>query len=290
MTVRRASAPSGSLLLTLSTTPSMSANMRAATPRGCIWAWLARRRVTMASSAITRPYRSETGSPWISSAIDLTIGPRHPGGEWAGLRLTSKLIGVEPRAYLAGLISRIVASYPQSRLDELLPWAYPTHPPSRRPLKKQNTAYPVRAVADRAPVRNGALSRADGGHLQPVRLHHRAVGRWLREAAARALAYRDAPHLPGRQFLFRRHAAAVLAHGDAVQPRPIPCERLPLELFRAGGRERRHQPCYDACLPGGLPRRRDLDIQDRLSTQELAEMRSFKRSVEDTREKRPQAG
>jgi len=157
MTVRRASAPSGSLLLTLSTTPSMSANMRAATPRGCIWAWLARRRVTMASSAITRPYRSETGSPWISSAIDLTIGPRHPDGEWAGLRLTSKLIGVEPRAYLAGLISRIVASYPQSRLDELLPWAYPTHPPSRRPLKKQNTAYRRSLIRDNLMVWSAAI-------------------------------------------------------------------------------------------------------------------------------------
>src|SRR4051812_21982282 len=84
MTVRRTSAPSGSLLLTLSTTPSMSANMRAATPRGCIWAWLARRRVTMASSAITRPYRSAAGSSWISSAIAFTSGPRHPDGEWAG--------------------------------------------------------------------------------------------------------------------------------------------------------------------------------------------------------------
>src|SRR5215210_4430635 len=88
MIVRRIAAPSGSLLLTLSTTPSMSANMRAATPRGCIWAWLARRRVTMASSAITRPYRSEAGSSWGSSAIDFTIGPRHPDGEWARLLLT----------------------------------------------------------------------------------------------------------------------------------------------------------------------------------------------------------
>jgi hypothetical protein len=33
------------------------------------------------------------------------------------------------------VISRIVAGYPQSRLDELLPWAYPTHPPSSLRLK-----------------------------------------------------------------------------------------------------------------------------------------------------------
>ncbi len=44
----------------------------------------------------------------------------------ASLIETCKLIGVEPRAYLADVISRIVTGHPQSRLDELLPWAYPT--------------------------------------------------------------------------------------------------------------------------------------------------------------------
>src|SRR4051812_44254722 len=46
----------------------------------------------------------------------------------ASLIETCKLIGVEPRAYLADVISRIVTGHPQSRLDELLPWAYPTTP------------------------------------------------------------------------------------------------------------------------------------------------------------------
>ena len=44
----------------------------------------------------------------------------------ASLVETCKLIGVEPRAYLADVISRIVNGHPNSRLDELLPWAYPT--------------------------------------------------------------------------------------------------------------------------------------------------------------------
>ena len=44
----------------------------------------------------------------------------------ASLIETCKLIGVEPQAYLADVISRIVNGHPQSRLDELLPWAYPT--------------------------------------------------------------------------------------------------------------------------------------------------------------------
>ncbi len=46
----------------------------------------------------------------------------------ASLVETCKLIGVEPQAYLADVISRIVNGHLQSRLDELLPWAYPTTP------------------------------------------------------------------------------------------------------------------------------------------------------------------
>lgn len=46
----------------------------------------------------------------------------------ASLMETCKLIGVEPQAYIADVITRIVASHPNSRLDELLPWAYPATP------------------------------------------------------------------------------------------------------------------------------------------------------------------
>ena len=41
---------------------------------------------------------------------------------------TCKLNGVEPQAYLTDVIARIVAGHPNSRLDDLLPWAYPTTP------------------------------------------------------------------------------------------------------------------------------------------------------------------
>jgi transposase len=54
------------------------------------------------------------------------------GGEhWAviaSLIETCKLNGVEPQAYLADVITRIVEGHPQRRLDELLPWAYPSTP------------------------------------------------------------------------------------------------------------------------------------------------------------------
>src|SRR5579863_7576475 len=44
----------------------------------------------------------------------------------ASLIETCKLIEVEPHGYLADVITRIVNGHPQSRLDELLPWAYPS--------------------------------------------------------------------------------------------------------------------------------------------------------------------
>jgi transposase len=51
------------------------------------------------------------------------------GGEhWAviaSLIDTCKLIGVEPHAYLADLITRIVNGHPNSQIDNLMPWAYP---------------------------------------------------------------------------------------------------------------------------------------------------------------------
>ena len=46
----------------------------------------------------------------------------------ASLIETCKLIGVEPYAYLADVITRIVDGHPNSRLDELLPWTYPVTP------------------------------------------------------------------------------------------------------------------------------------------------------------------
>ena len=46
----------------------------------------------------------------------------------ASLIETCKLIGVEPHAHLADVITRIVDGHPQSRIDELLPWAYPAAP------------------------------------------------------------------------------------------------------------------------------------------------------------------
>jgi hypothetical protein len=49
----------------------------------------------------------------------------------ASLVETCKLVGVEPRAYLADVITCIVEGYPNRRFDDLLPWAYPPIPALR---------------------------------------------------------------------------------------------------------------------------------------------------------------
>ena len=46
----------------------------------------------------------------------------------ASLIETCKLNGVEPRGYIADVITRIVEGHKNSRLDELLPWSYPATP------------------------------------------------------------------------------------------------------------------------------------------------------------------
>ena len=65
------------------------------------------------------------------------------GGEhWAviaSLIETCKLSGVDPNAYLADVITKIVNGHPNSRIDELLPWAYP--PRIRSKTWPENSAY-----------------------------------------------------------------------------------------------------------------------------------------------------
>lgn len=46
----------------------------------------------------------------------------------ASLVETCKLNGVEPLGYLADVLTRIVNGYPNSRINNLLPWAYVTAP------------------------------------------------------------------------------------------------------------------------------------------------------------------
>jgi len=59
----------------------------------------------------------------------LFAGSDGGGQHWAviaSLIETCKLNGIDPHAYLADVITKIVNDHPNSRIDELLPWVYPT--------------------------------------------------------------------------------------------------------------------------------------------------------------------
>ena len=61
----------------------------------------------------------------------LFAGSDRGGRTWAviaSLVETCKLNGVDPQAYLADVITRIVGGHPQSQFDELMHWPYLTVP------------------------------------------------------------------------------------------------------------------------------------------------------------------
>ncbi len=61
----------------------------------------------------------------------LFAGSDEGGAHWgviASLFETAKLNHVEPNAYLADVLTKLVNGWPARRIDELLPWAYAKPP------------------------------------------------------------------------------------------------------------------------------------------------------------------
>ncbi len=84
-------------------------------------------RVEMDSNTVERSIRPLA----LTRKNALFAGSDRGGQTWAviaSLVETCKLNGVDPQGYFADVISRIVGGHPQSQLDDLLPWAYPTIP------------------------------------------------------------------------------------------------------------------------------------------------------------------
>ena len=84
-------------------------------------------RVEMDSNTVERSIRPLA----LNRKNALFAGSDRGGEHWAiiaSLVETCKLNGVDPQAYLADIITRIVGGIPQSRLDDLLPWTYPIIP------------------------------------------------------------------------------------------------------------------------------------------------------------------
>jgi len=89
-------------------------------------------RVEMDSNTVERSIRPLA----LTRKNALFAGSDRGGQHWAviaSLVETCKLNGVDPQSYFADVIARIVGGHPQSRLDELLPWACPTIPGLKAP-------------------------------------------------------------------------------------------------------------------------------------------------------------
>jgi transposase len=80
-------------------------------------------RIEIDSNAVERAIRPIA----LNRKNALFAGSDGGGEHWAiiaSLIETCKLSGVEPQAYLADIITRIVNGHPNSQIDDLLPWAY----------------------------------------------------------------------------------------------------------------------------------------------------------------------
>jgi hypothetical protein len=106
------------------------------------------------------------------------------GGEhWAilgSLVETFKLCGVDPHAYLADVLSRIVTSHLNTRIDVLLPWARATTPDVKALLHKLARMHPTAIFVCRSQLLAvlPASARRDlsrGLFLCPKKLALRAV-------------------------------------------------------------------------------------------------------------------
>ncbi len=84
-------------------------------------------RVEMDSNTVERAIRPLA----LTRKNTLFAGSDRGGQHWAviaSLVETCKLNDVDPQGYFADVIARIVSGHPQSRIDDLLPWAYPAIP------------------------------------------------------------------------------------------------------------------------------------------------------------------
>jgi transposase len=84
-------------------------------------------RIEMDSNTVERSIRPLA----LNRKNALFAGSDRGGEHWAviaSLVESCKLNGIDPQTYLADVIARIVGGISQSRLDDLLPWAYPTSP------------------------------------------------------------------------------------------------------------------------------------------------------------------
>ena len=124
------------------------------------------------------------------------------------------------------------------------------------------------------PVVDAGLPDPDLDDLQPVRLHHRHLGPELRAVAdfIPMLVVTPLTFLGGSFYSIHMLPRAV-ADDHPLQPGGLSDLRLPLDLLRPRATCRIGWSLLATLrLPAGLPRGRRLDVQDRLSAEDLTSL------------------
>ncbi|MDR6955793.1 hypothetical protein J2X65_005176 [Ancylobacter sp. 3268] len=93
----------------------------------------------------------------------------------ASLVETCKLNGIDPQAYRADVITRIVNGHPNNRIDDLMPWAYQAQPILGNVA--DNDAYAQRA--------SGALRPQSKDRRQAAQARFSTTRRWERRRRVR---------------------------------------------------------------------------------------------------------
>ena len=86
-------------------------------------------RIEMDSNIVERSIRGIA----LNRKNALFAGSDEGAESWAciaSLIESCKLSGVNPHAWLTGTLTRLVNRWPASRIDELMPWAYPKAAPA----------------------------------------------------------------------------------------------------------------------------------------------------------------
>ena len=84
-------------------------------------------RICLTNNAAERALRGFA----LNRKNSLFAGSDGGGEHWAviaSLIETCKLVGIDPQAYLTDVIIKLVNGHLNSKIDDLLPWAYPTAP------------------------------------------------------------------------------------------------------------------------------------------------------------------
>ena len=81
----------------------------------------------MAGSSWTPTWWSAPSGPCLSRKNALFASGDDGGARWAAIASlveTCKLNGVDPQRYFTDLLTRLVNGWPNSRIDELMPWCW----------------------------------------------------------------------------------------------------------------------------------------------------------------------